>query len=458
MKQINKLAILVITTVGLTACGVNPNGGNASSKTPDEDIEINVDSLKNGLRYLSYKKNYTLSYTGTSMVKHDLIFTKDAIGVSSDVNHNLDTFFIKDKGGIYSLTYDDDKYYASKYSEYTDLWNNQVSYVLYNVSRDYVENISDDVTSLVITDKTWKKTFTLMLGYTTKDYLFVDSITAKFDDKSSALSIDFKLNSVTYTYSIHDFGTSSIKAVNDYINNGGTAFTPNEEMNKAKELISGNNFRIESYSFGETSNSFVGYELFHPEYYLSAYYGGTSAQGYIELDCDASLEHDVLYGVYYYTLGYDAMQGGTYVNSISPNAYYSYLDVETCLHYPSKLSLLDNFQFAKEWDYEIIPYTEYLPGNGKNYVFTNKDVLKDFDSNFSITENFGTYGTITPMALGVDLYETDGDFNVYFVYKFKCADTVYYYHAPLSEFGEIDVPACKYILENFNRAHFKDGE
>lgn len=430
MKRKNLLLALlgVVSVSSLAGCG-------------SSDAEVN--SLSSALKYMCNNYNYTISYTGTTYVKHSLVYTTNAVGVYSTTYPAMDNIYIKDNGGVYHLTYDDG-HVPSEYLPYgTDLFDGTYRYSLFGVSASYINKLNPNVNEVTISDKTYRMGFLLTIGFKSTDIVNMGALTALYADKQVTFSTT--LGNTPLIYVASDFGTTKIKIVDDFLKDGGSHFIPNNNQQNFRKLIRSNNFSQEIYQFGdsEETTGYIGTANFHPHYYFQ-YYNASSnyLTGAIALNCKATDEHPELYGCYQFSLVYSESGGTPSVMNIPS---YSEPDVVAYYHYPTFLSLLDNMQYMKKWNDTLFPDVSH---ETTSYTVTHMATLTDFASNFSLDNAFSGH---TPVALGID-YKITADKNhiIYFYYRFNYDGTAYIMPIPLYNFGKVSNNVLDQIYNEYN--------
>ena len=389
-------------------------------------------SLASAFKYMYSSRNYTIEYVGETYIPHSIIYTENSVGVYSKSYKEFNDYYIKDSGGIYHLTYDD-KYYASEYlNAGDDLFDYRPSF--YQLAPSFVNGVKVDAKSVVISDKTYRMGFLTVVGFSATDVLNLGTLTASYDN--GAVTFTTTLNNNPLTYIAKNFGTTVNKEVDDFLAKGGSHYTPDKNLSKMRTLLRSNNMIQGIYQLGETpeSTGFIGYSYFHPHYFYDIYNASTNYySGAMAFNCVETAEHQAYKGVYYFSLQMTQTEAGVEVDfQHSALPIYSEPDIVTCYHYPTFLSLLDNLQFCKSWDKS---YFLGITVSGTGYMFTNKNLMNDFASNFNLDSSFS--GS-TPIAVGLDFQDNKKDENViaYFYYLFRYGNENYVFHIPLFGFGK----------------------
>ena len=200
--------------------------------------------------------------------------------------------------------------------------------------------------------------------------------------------------------------------------NGNKVFTPCEDLEEMRRLIKLDNFIHQIYSISEGVGSYIGYEFFTPNYFMTTGNSDTNS-GYIymevEHEADENLDSD-LSGIYLFTV---QKVDNEYQWGYSPNVINTVPNIEKCMHYPSFLKLLNNLQYVKEGELRGSEYVLEDRENIKKYYFTEQFLVNDFADNFSLTSQFSD---CTPLAVSIELdlvHDADKDKNIIFHYLMK---------------------------------------
>ncbi len=415
-----------------------------------EPKEFNITSLKQGLKYLNTKKNYTISYQTASGDHCSLFFEKKSIGLKiENKNGSQQLHYIQDKKGIYPLQYNE-TYIPGEYilnenqERYTSLWDNSFYQTLLGVESDYINNLDDKVNDLAVTNKKYKVAIIKTLGFTDTDYPNVDYIKCSYKDQSLSFEIKM-LNKNPIAYKVSSLNSTINQDVKTYLKQGGKVFTPSNELSTMRSLIRSNNFTRDIYDINE--KRYIGCEIFHPNYFYSEIYGSGFGSGAMELNQKANNDHNFdLYGCYYFdTKG--SVQGK--VNSVSfyPYAAYEKPDVVEMYHYPTYLQILDNLQYFKEGHLDS---TKYTP-TGKTYIIEDLYYIYDFIYNFSFESSYDPQ-TCIPYGLEVDIaLNEDASLNkITFVYSFHYQNKLYSVLVPLYNFNNSSIELLDEMYSRLN--------
>ena len=435
-----KGTLLLIPLLLFTSC----NQPVSTTLTP-----VSINSLKEGLMTLATLKNYRIDYVSNNETVFSYIFTEKSIGIDSTNNEYINTL-IEDENGIYELKYHN----GFKPGEYKkdvdsnnikDLWNCELSHNLYGKNIDYINSISDNETSIKITDKKYKISIIQTLGYTTDDYVLLNSITSTYQNNKIIFEISFE-NNDPYTFIASSFNQATNNSVERFLSEGGKAFVPNSDLLDFRRVMCASNFSRKIYDFN--SESYTGIELFNPHYFYYETTGTNFGQGSLEMNQKANTEHPQdLYGCYPFVLTGSLDKGFTNPSFYStPN--YTKPIIEEMFHYPIYMSLWNNLQFIEEGvvegsSYEVI---------GNAYHISNPYYIMDFAINFSIDQSF-PFKDFVPTGLGInmDFYdEQDYASEVTFMYCFKYNKKDYVMPIPLYNFGASNIDILDEIYELYN--------
>lgn len=425
MRKLSVLFILPFSVTILSGC------------SNDEHVPIEVTNLKTAIQYISEEKNYKLTMEDDNY-PHEFIYTENSIGVTSSKYPQIDDFHIQCDAGVFRLRYDNNQYISGEIlSKGEILWgNDNYRKTMFGVSIDFLNDVFDDSTTVVITDKAFKMQYAYSIGYSLDNFPNIDSLTLDYKEDNGDKRLTFTLSYLgnPIVYVAHGFNTTKNEVVDNFLLEGGTYLTIDNNLKKIRDLIRGNNFSQAIYYFGEEESGYVGTSYFHEHYYAMNYYGSTAYTGVISLNSKA---YD-LKGIYYFTIIDNQM-------TINPQALYDVPSVPEYYHYPTFLALLDNFEYASEWtDQDMGSFYE----EGYGYYISNMDLLNDFAYNFSISNNFSGQ---RPVGLAIDLVEDDnGGTIIYFYYKFTYQGAAYVMPIPLYNFGGVGNATLDKVYEQYN--------
>ena len=459
MKTIKKILLLLPLTLAVAGCDAKSsvnNSGNSTSQGGD-DVEIlnpvEIKSLKEGLVYLNTGYNYTLSYYNNTYGTCSIIYTRNSIGFSASKSAYATTALIKDNNGVYPLSYENGyiagEYYVDKDgNNITDLWGSGLKPNLRGVATDYINGIDNNLTSLIITNKTFKIAFIQSVGYSANDYVNVDELEAYYDGGQLKFSLSMASSKNPLGYVLENPGTSVNDDVNTFLNAGGKALELSEDLKEMRRLMRLNNFLRYIYDINE--NEYVGYELFNEHYFYSETIGAGSGSGAIALNQKANEEHsNDLRGCYMFNTIGNLLTGFTNI-SLYPMPIFDKPDVTQLYHYPTYLALLSNMQYLYEGTVGIDEGGAYVP-SGTSYRVDNLNMIYDFISNFSIDQSYDPT-TCVPYALtiDIDLAQDDTESTVVFVYYFTYNNALYTMPLPFTNFGGAYVDLFDQVYDRYN--------
>ena len=449
-----KTAIL-LGSLAVTACGPSSNSqeANTSVETSSEisnSSEQIANTLKGALKKLNTTKNYTAKIYINNTWNYSVVVNENYVGMDYVRDTDKFQFFVSDNTGIFPLNVDQGFTLAGEYrkdasdNNYTDLFNNSITKTMFGIQTDYVNSISNEATSITITDKIYKLSLLDFLGMERATFVDLESVTAEYNE---GLNISLDFGKTTYVVKFVNFGTSTNATVESFLAKGGTVYTPDRYLAGMKRLVASNNYLSLIYDFdlGEDGNYRPISQVYNPHYFYTTSDGITAdsgaKQGYLELKRTSPLTEtqksspyyvnglDEAYGVYMFV-----SQDNMY--SISNRTVYDIPDMEYIMHYPSLLKLLNNTQYFNEGILKEFE-NKYQPDAEHCYVLKNVDLIKDFAANFNLNDVW-SFDTCRPYALGVEINLTgrDASSSIIFHYCFTYNGTKKDYLIPLYSFGQ----------------------
>ncbi len=438
-----KFNIKVLTLIGVLLI----SGCQKNTESP----VVEVNSLKDGLIVLNRSKNYTLETEHASYGRVSYIFLENSIGVNMSKRPSGLQAYIKDSNGIYPLNYES----GLKSGEYclnslgnkiTDLYSGEVMSTMYNIETDYVNSISDSLTSISFSKKDYKMKLLTTLGFSSSVYLDVESMGATYINGSVNFVIKMTGNK-NYTYRLTNVNKSKFSEVDTFLANGGMAKDLEASLGKARSLIRSNNFTRDIYDF--STESYSGIEVFTNKYFYSRMNNSESGSGAMVVNAKANEYHsNDMNGCYFFQAGGDLSDPENYTFGIASNTpIYPKANIVEYYHYPTYLKILDNMQFVNEGAYSSTGYTY----TGTPYYFNNSKYVLDFVSNFSIDQAYDT-STYVPEAVGIDINigASDSESSITFIYYFTYGST-YAMPIPLRSFGSSNYSVLDAIHYLYNQ-------
>ena len=403
----------------------------------NKDNGIQVTNIKTGIQYLSVSKNYTFSYVGTTN-QHDFVFTSDYMGVVSSEYASATDVYIQEARGVYRLRYSN-KYLPGEIQVGKSLWDDGYRNTLLGVDTTFVNELQDS-DSVKISDKGFKLAYAYLIGYTLEQFVNIDylQIDKRVDNGKIVLRFTISYLGNLISYDAHDFGTSKSKTVDDFLTNGGKPFNPSRQLYTTRELMKANNYVQAVYYFGATAeeSGYAAVSYYHPHYYMSAMNGSTSGTGVISINSTSRS----MKGCYYFSLD---LSNGAIQYATQPMTDNT--DVVWYYHYPSLLSLWDNMEMLENWTNQDMG--EYTP-TGAGYYTSDKKLIDDFSSNFSMSENFSGQ---RPVSLAIDFTVTTANEPViYFYYKFSYEGGLYVMPFPFYNFGKANLSPLDSFYTQYN--------
>ncbi|MBO5577558.1 MAG: hypothetical protein J5955_00370 [Bacilli bacterium] len=428
MKKSRLLALLLITPLfSLAGCKEN---------------HIIVSDLKTGIQYLASERNYTFTYVGNSN-NHDIIYTNNSIGIVPNNVPSATDIYIQHSQGVYRLRYNLDDYVSSEIlSKGKSLWGDKYYPTMLGADVGFTSSIKSEDTSVKVSSKDFKMAFIKCIGYTSDQIVNVNSLNIAYrksgDKQYLRFTLDYSGSQIIYD--AHDFGTSKNSIVDEYVGNGGSYLTINDNFSTMRRLFKANNFVQDIYYFGEEESGYAASAYFNPNYYMSIYNGSNVGSGAIALKDKAS----GYYGTYYFQIEFTD-QGAR--PSLLSKPVYDKPNVPEYYHYPSELLLFNTFEFVYKWTNQDMG--GYTP-QGQGYYFNNQELLENFSNNFSMSENFSGQ---RPLGVAIDFVKgkTDDKTVIMFYYKFVYSGQIYVMPIPFYNFGKANIAALDSIYNRYNK-------
>ncbi len=272
------------------------------------------------------------------------------------------------------------------YKSITPLVNDFSNFELSLLDDEIEGNIS-------IKDKTNREAFMKLVGESTTYYSYISSLTVTYNIKENTLTFVLNYNDNLKTDNgnayikaiVSDFGTSKSLLVESYIKNGGTYFTPTEDMVNVRNKFKGDNYTRYIY---DSSNKVIGKEYFTKDYWCTNYFEGTDYlaynKGYISLVNKSYQGVSLSKGSYYFTPYTDPTQEVTPM-LVAPA--FQETNMSEIMNYPSRL---EAFSYLNLFTYDET--------NG--YYFSNDYAITlDMYKNFGIS-NMG-YTNVSLAGVGI---------------------------------------------------------
>ena len=429
-KGINCLLVLATSLSGvafslsLTAC-----------------TDIKVKDVKTALQYMVKKQNFTMSYKGNVFKKHDVIYTNKSMGMVSDLYPEITKTYYYDGKGTYKISDNGETTVGSEYKYKGNVWKSGLYSNFYGLDDGFIKDINSSDTEVRIKDKYFKQAFISAIGYEKDDYLSIDSLVASYKNGSLLLDVDF--SGYKFQYTVHKFGTSENKLVDNYVKDGGKVLKVSDDLEDFRSAMKGNNYAQAIYNFGdsEETTGFVGNYYFHPHYFGTIYTNGTSMSGYISLNCPEEKKgenpHPALKGIYQYYMDSTGISIGSMALSDNPDLPY-------VMNYPSGLALWDSLEYLKPWNKQVIGFDP----DGISYYVDDPYLVNDFSNNFNMS---GSFQDQEPVGFGIDLiYEEEKLVQGTFYYAFKYGSANYLYPIPFHHFGEWSNATLDLVYETYH--------
>lgn len=440
----NKGIIILLPLLLLSSCNQQ-----SSSITPSTLNPITINSLKEGLLTLSSIQNYRIDYVEENNTVFSYIFTENAIGIDSKTKEYINTL-IEDENGIYDLKYHNG-YKPGEYKKDADnnniknLWSSNLTYTLFGKSLDYINSIDDNLTTIKVSNKSYKMAIIQTLGYSSDDYVSLDEINITYDNNSLIFDVHFT-SSPVYSFVASSFNATTHENVNKFLSEGGKVYTPDENVENCRRLMRASNFTRDIFDF--STNSYTGLELFNKKYFYYETTGTNFGQGTLEMNQKANAEHNFdLYGCYPFVLSGN-LKSGFYDASFYNTPNYTKPNVEEMYHYPLYMTLWDNIQFIEKGAVDNTNYNVV----GDAYHVSNLSYIIDFATNFSINQSF-PFNEFVPFGLGININYYDGQdehTTITFMYCFTYQKKDYVMPIPFYNFGVSNIKLLDDIYTQYN--------
>lgn len=423
---------------------------NSQQSTPSsetyEEPDLPAASVKDYLDFFAHSRDYEwrIEELNTQQYVCTYYFTPDAIGSDVDGSDQYTSLAVYDGTGVFTLGRLDGELVSSEYLKKADgtgfdtVWDDELTPTMYGKNQSFIDSLGENLTQTTIKDKTYKLSLLSALGYGVDYLMDMGSIDCEIIDGVFSMTFDLT-SSMKLKITAQNLQTAEASAWESFKAEGGTVFTPNQDLSDLRRLFMLDNFinKIES---GDTAV----YEMYNQKYFLSCTAGSDYTSGYVELN-------DRLHGRYgcysVIATGEFSDQGNAFTSdfTIYTNTppYYNTPSIEDMYHYPSRLKLWNNLQYVKTGVH--INLSEILPEpNGVAYNFDNQELLLDFAQNFSIDQNYPT-NRYAPMSVTIDmsLGEDDASSQIDLYYCLTDVLTPGSYGVikySFSNFGNADVP------------------
>ncbi len=397
------LFLLLSPALLLTSCGGNETStifSNSSGYLTSLPSDYNA-SVKNYLKALKAVRNYSIaevvSSSQTSAINFiQISYTENAFYYSFGENSYG---YIAAKEGVYGVSLKHDELIGSellfdeKNKPYQSFWNSDLVTSFASFDDEQINSLEDGVKA-DIKGKKNKVALLSMLGLGTNYYASINKLTGSIT-KSGKLLITLSVSNasagtITIEATVDSLLETTIPEINDYLSSGGTYYTVDEDLSKARTIMRNNNYTHYYYE----GNRKVGTEYFHQDYYFvnwdSAYVASSGqillSQGLIGIDHKKDPNNGALLNGSYLV----SMNGNTLQISLSA-PYNNDPDIPSVYHYPSFLSLWDDLQYFEE---DVIP-----SDMDASYVTDDAFIMNDFVTNFSL-ENSTANVTLTKLHMG----------------------------------------------------------
>ena len=352
---------------------------------------------------------------------------------------------IFDGVGIYPLNYTNEEFVSGEYYcdengiRYKDLYDNKLVSSLYHIDEAFVNGVGDVGEEPVkITGKKYKMQLLTSIGIDSSFYLQLNSATASYKEGKVIFDLAFE-GGYNYSLTVRDFGTTSNRHYNEFMDEGGKMTQPSETLQEFRELMKMDNFRRYVYDFD--AGGYTQTENFHQHYFYTQAIGSNDIYGYMSMNTKANEEHPDLKGCYYFYTS----NGTPHFNSM---AFNENPDIPMFFHYPKYMDLLNKLHFIVEGTSGDIKYE----AGTKKYMVYDKTLIEDFAHNFSLDQAWDL-GTCVPYGLGIETKIVEGSPDksiINFHYLFKNKGDTYSYKIPMFDFGKVKVDGLDEIYDYYN--------
>ena len=260
--HLDKFLLLTILPLGLiTSCRDN---------NEETTIDPTFNNIQEGLMKLRSINNFTLNYriNGEEFIKEysDTAYysSYDNLGYIKNTSNQVYPFSVEENEIIsgevlQNVTNIYGNELVTTFSDFTfqslDTSTKIININPNNDRRAFLELVGEDVNKIFDV-----RSFRLIYGENDLNSFVFDMTLTDGEDVSTIIA---ELNNV---------GTTSLSNVNEYLNNGGTYYTPSDDFIRIRELFSNSNYTHNIYGYDENNNEIkIGEEIFTPNYYVTVY-------------------------------------------------------------------------------------------------------------------------------------------------------------------------------------------
>ena len=386
---IKSLLFISLPITLLSACDNSPK---------ENTIDPTFNNIQEGLMKLRSINNFTLNYriNGEEFIKEysDTAYysSYDNLGYIKNTSNQVYPFSLEENEIIsgevlQNVTNIYGNELVTTFSDFT-FQNLDTSSKIININsnndrRAFLELVGEDVNKIF--DVT---SFRLIYGENDLNSFVFDMTLTDGEDESTIIA---ELNNV---------GTTSLSNVDEYLNNGGTYYTPSDDFIRIRELFSNSNYTHNIYGYDENNNEIkIGEEIFTPNYYVTVYDYNVYPEGNAYNNAFYKADNETLTliddksgqsatitqnGIYMGFLLYDTsisdyIFSPLYTRPINDET----TDIITAARYPTNLLTFSNFQkYYFDEEYQV-------------YFTTNFDLSYDLYDKFYVSDYFEETDVIT---------------------------------------------------------------
>lgn len=430
-----------------------------SSSSSSEPVEEKApfSTLREGLIYINEETNFSADVYLNELYGFSIYSGERFYGYDNPNDLNVFNLYVQDGMGVFTINVNDSSLVSSEYildedgENVEEIYENTAAKTFYSIFDNVIGNIGEVQDTYSIKDKPTRLAIMDALQIDRATYVYLNKVEAKFNNNALTIDLIFVDGVVTYDYTIlfKNYASTVCARYDRFIQNGGAAFEPSEDLLKMRELINTDDFVRLTYDIDiEGYNSLM--ECFHPHYwYQRSLIEGGDKFGYISLNKrangtnpeDPSYNPD-LKGIYMFSTS-----GGKV--SISPNVLWENTDITLYMHYPKYAKLFSKLQFFKEG--LVSGFENNYSVHTSAYVTKNREIMIDFAKNNSLDRAYDLNKCI-PFALGIELNlkSLDKYCTITFHYCFSYQGQKIDYQIPFTNFGEAGVDWLDAIFEKYN--------
>lgn len=409
--------ISILTVAGVTSCN------NSNTNTFDYDV-----STTKMLEQLKGINNYEMEIYNTKVGDKGSIVLNDKYYIDEINSYG---YIVDSNAGVYKFDV----------ASTGDIVGNEIistqkslDGLTYDFSTFDVTALDDEVDGVLsIKDKGNRQAFMKLIGEDTTNYQYISSLTASYDKTKKELNFNLTYNDTNSSYvnvTVKDFNNAKSSFVEDFIKNGGTYFTPTDEMKTVRNLFKNNNYS--RYIYDTDNTTLIGKEYFTQQYWCTNYYTTTSVGynvGYVTLVGKSYEGVTLPNGSYYFAPYADPEQE---VVVMLAGTAFAETDMPTIMNYPGNLEALSYFNlYSYNSDYGF-------------YFSDDYSIATDMYSNFGIS-NVG-YTSVTLYGTGFNFEKENDNYKAKFYVVGSFDGTFGYLSFEFRDFGKTSHPGLEKFL------------